>query len=157
MRLGALPRLLQFEVDPQAFSRAINIVIAQRLVRRLCPECSEPHPLTEEQQAKVREMVEQFPERYKEEFDLSAVRRPSEASHNCPDCHGGYKERVGVFEVFEVNDGIERVIREESGVAALREEVRKQGLPFMEDDALWKVLKGVTSLEEASRVIGIQV
>ena len=155
--LGALPRLLQFEVDPQAFSRAINIVIAQRLVRRLCPECSEPHPLTEEQQAKVREMVERFPERYKEEFDVRAVKRPSEASHNCPDCNGGYKERVGVFEVFEVNDAIERVIREESGVGALRDEVRKQGLPFMEDDALWKVLKGITSLEEASRVIGLQI
>ena len=69
----------------------------------------------------------------------------------------GTKKRVGVFEVFEVNDEIERVIREEGGIAALRAEVRKQGLPFMEEDALWKVLKGVTSLEEASRVIGLVI
>ena len=155
--LGALPRLLQFEIDPQAFSRAINIVIAQRLVRRLCSECSEQHPLTGSQQEAIQGMIDRFPERYKEDFDIGAIRRPSEASQNCQDCNEGYKERVGVFEVFEVNDAIERVIREESGIGVLREEVRKQGLPFMEDDALWKVLKGVTSLDEVSRVIGIQV
>ena len=155
--LGALPRLLQFEVDPQAFSRAINIVIAQRLVRQLCPVCSEQHPLTDEQKEKIQQMIAQFPERYKEEFDLNAIKRPSEASPQCQECNDGYKKRIGVFEVFEVNDEIERVIREESGVAALRTEVRKQGLPFMEDDALWKVLKGVTSLEEIERVIGVVI
>ena len=155
--LGALPRLLQFKVDSQAFSRAINIVIAQRLVRQLCPECSEQHPLTGSQKEMIQQKIEQFPDQYKEEFDLTAIKRPSEASQNCQECNGGYKQRIGVFEVFEVNDDIERVIREESGVAALREEVRKQGLPFMEDDALWKVLKGVTSLEEISRVIGVVI
>lgn len=155
--LGALPRLLQFETDPQTFSRAINIIIAQRLVRKICPTCSEQHPLTDDQKTKIQQMIEKFPEQYKEEFDLSAIRRPSEASQNCQECNGGYKKRIGVFEVFEVNDDIERVIREESGVAALRTEVRKQGFPFMEDDALWKVLKGMTSLEEISRVIGLVI
>lgn len=155
--LGALPRLLQFETDPQAFSRAINIVIAQRLVRRICPTCSEQHPLTDKQKATIQQMIERFPREYQEEFDVSAVRRPSEVSENCHECNNGYKKRVGIFEVFEVNDEIERVIREESGVAALRSEVRKQGFPFMEDDALWKVLKGITSLEEVSRVIGITI
>ena len=155
--LGALPRLVQLEVDPQVFSRAINIVIAQRLVRRLCPDCSEQQHLTEQQQEKIREMIQKFPEKYREDFDLNAVRKPSEASKNCRECNEGYKKRIGVFEVFEVTDGIEKVIREEAGSAALREEVQKQGLPFMEDDALWKVLKGITSLEEVERVIGILI
>ena len=155
--LGALPRLLQFEVDPQTFARAINIVIAQRLVRKVCPVCSEQHILTDAQKEKIQQMIEQFPERYKEEFDINAIKKPSEASQNCQECNEGYKERVGIFEVFEVNDDIERVVREEGGITELRKEVRKQGLPFMEDDALWKVLKGITSLEEASRVIGLVI
>ena len=155
--LGALPRLTQFEVDPQTFSRAINIVIAQRLVRRLCPQCSEHHPLTDEQKKTVQQMIEKFPESYKESFDLQAIRKPSEASKNCRHCSEGYHGRIGVFEVFEVTDDIEKIIRDEEGVPALREEVKRQNLPFMEDDALWKVLKGITSLEEIERVMGILI
>ena len=79
--LGALPRLAQLGVDAQAFSRAINIVIAQRLVRKLCPHCSEHHPLTDEQKTAVQKMMEQFPEGYKrEEYDIQNIKRPSEAS-----------------------------------------------------------------------------
>ena len=156
--LGALPRLAQLEVDPQTFSRSINIVIAQRLVRRLCSECSEQHPLTDEQKEKIQQLISVFPESYKNEtFDTEKIRRPSEASKNCKSCNEGYKGRVGVFEVFEVNDMVEEVFREESGITALREEVKKQNLPFMEDDGLWKALNGITSLEELQRVIGVDI
>ena len=156
--LGALPRLAQLEVDPQAFSRAINIIIAQRLVRQLCPHCSEQQPLTDEQEKKMRQMIAKFPDAYKqEEFDLNNIRRPGGAAENCHHCTDGYKKRIGVFEVFEVNDDVEKTFREESGVSALREEVKKQNLPFMEDDGLWKALKGITSLEEVERVIGVTI
>ena len=153
--LGALPRLAQLEVDPQAFSRAINIVIAQRLVRQLCPRCSEQHQLTDKQKEKIQQMIKNFPEAYKEDFDLGNIKKTSEASENCRHCTQGYKSRIGVFEVFEVNDAIEKTFREETGVGSLREEVKKQHLPFMEDDGLWKALKGITSLEELERVIGV--
>lgn len=156
--LGALPRLAQLEVDPQAFSRAINIVIAQRLIRQLCSNCSEQHLITSKQREKIQQMIAAFPETYKqEEFNLNNIHRPSEASENCRHCTGGYKNRIGVFEVFEVNDIIEKTFREESGISALREEVKKQKLPFMEDDGLWKVLKGITSLEEIERVLGVTI
>ena len=156
--LGALPRLFQLEVDPQAFSRAINIIIAQRLVRKLCPNCSEQHPLTDEQKEKIQQMIEKFPDTYRQEnFDLNNIQKPSEMSKNCRHCTDGYKNRIGVFEMFEVNDAIEKTFRDESGVSALREEVKKQKLPFMEDDGLWKVLKGITSLEEVERVVGVTI
>ena len=156
--LGALPRLAQLEVDPQTFSRAINIVIAQRLVRKLCPKCSEPHPLTKKEKEVIHRMAENFPESYKEkDMNLENIRRPGEVSKNCGQCNEGYKGRIGVFEVFEVNDRVEEVFREESGVSTLREEVKKQNLPFMEDDGLWKALRGITSLEELERVVGLDI
>ncbi len=156
--LGALPRLAQLGVDPQAFSRAINIVIAQRLARVLCPHCSETHQLTQEQKEKIAQMIEEFPEGYRQEkMNTDNIKRIGEASKNCEHCSGGYKGRIGIFEVFEVNDAVEKTYREGEGIGALQEVVKKQGLPFMKDDGLWKVLSGQTSLEELERVIGVSI
>ena len=156
--LGALHRLAQLEIDPQVFSRAINIVIAQRLVRVLCPHCSENHPLTAEQKERIERMAEEFPESYrKEPFGTDSVRRPGPAAESCRHCTDGYKGRIGIFELFEVNDTLERVFRSGEGMDALHDAVQKQGYPFMKDDGLWKVLRGITSLAELERVIGIQM
>lgn len=156
--LGALPRLAQMEIDPQTFSRAINIVIAQRLARKLCPQCSEPHPLTQKQKETVQKMIEELPEKYKEEdLDIAAIRRPSDASKQCEHCSAGYKGRIGIFEVFEVDDEVEKTYREKGGINDLKEAVKKQNLPFMKDDGIWKVLKGTTSLSELERTIGVIV
>ena len=156
--LGALHRLAQLDIDPQLFSRSINIIIAQRLVRVLCEHCSEKHPLREDQRKKIESMIGEFPESYgKEQFSLENIRRPGPTAGSCPHCTNGYKGRIGIFELFEVNDTIERVFRNGEGMSTLRESVRKQGLPFMEDDGLWKALKGITSLDELERVVGIQI
>ena len=156
--LGALPRLAQLEIDPQTFARAINIVIAQRLARKLCPHCSEPHPLTQQQKETIRKMIEEMPEKYRrEDLDENNIRRPGDASKQCEHCSAGYKGRMGIFEVFEVDDEVEKTYREKGGMNDLKEAVKKQGLPFMKDDGLWKVLKGVTSLSELERTIGVTV
>ncbi len=156
--LGALPRLAQLEVDPQAFARAINIVIAQRLVRILCPHCSEPHRLTDEQKEKIQNMIQDFPEGYREEpLNIENIKKPGEAAQNCQQCTNGYKGRIGVFEVFEVNDDVEKTHRSGEGISALHEAVKKQNLPFMKDDGLWKVLQGTTSLAELERVVGVNI
>ena len=154
--LGALHRLGQFNINPQTFSQAINVVTAQRLVRKVCSHCSEHHNVTDKQREKILEMINKFPKTYKEEdLDLKNIRKPGELKKNCQHCTSGYKNRVGVFEVFEVNDEVESTYRKEGGVTALHEVVKSQNLPFMEDDGLWKVLKGITTLEEIERVIGV--
>ena len=76
---------------------------------------------------------------------------------NCQHCTNGYKGRIGVFEVFEVNDEVEQIFKNKKGVSALQEVFKKQDLPFMKDDGLLKVLQGTTSLKELERVVGIQV
>ena len=156
--LGALHRLAQLEIDPQNFARAINIIIAQRLVRILCPKCSEKHVLNEQQEKNIRKLIEDFPSGYKEEpLDLTNIRKPGEMAAACQHCTNGYKGRIGVFEVFEVDDEVEQVFKEKGGITALQEMFKKQDLPFMKDDGLLKVLQGTTSLKELERVVGIQV
>ena len=156
--IGALHRLAQLEIDSQVFSRAINIIIAQRLVRVLCPHCSENHKLRDDQKEKIEKMIGEFPDVYKQEsFDINSIRRPGAASETCGHCTNGYKGRVGIFELFEVDDKIERVFRGGEGVGAIRVAVKEQGFPSINDDGLWKVLRGVTSLAEIERVVGIQI
>ena len=156
--LGALPRLAQLGVDPQAFSRAINIVIAQRLVRRLCPHCAEIQQLTDEEKETIHQLIEAFPEGYKKEkLSVEEIKKPGEAAASCQHCSDGYKGRVGIFEVFEVNDDIEKAYRSEQGISVLHEAVKEQKLPFMEQDGLWKALKGITSLAELQRVAGLTI
>ena len=156
--LGALPRLAQLGVDPQTFSRAINVILAQRLVRSVCTHCSEQHPLTPEQKTEIERRIKLFPESYRQEtFDIKKIRRTSEASKNCKKCSDGYTGRIGIFEIFEIDDKVERAYRSEGGIDALREAIRNQGLPFMEDDALWKTLKGDTTLDELRRVLGLVI
>ena len=156
--LGALPRLAQLKIDSQAFSRAINIIIAQRLVRLLCEKCSEQHPLTDEQKKKIHDLIAEFPEGYRDkELHTDMIKRPSEASKGCKHCTGGYRGRIGVFEVFEVNDAVEQAYRSAGGITAMQNAVKDQGLPFMKDDGLWKVLQGMTSLEEIERVVGVRI
>ena len=156
--LGALPRLAQLKVNPDAFSRAINIIIAQRLARVLCPHCSEPHPITDAQKETIQKMIKEFPEGYQDEdLNPNNIKRPSEAAANCDHCSSGYSGRVGIFEVFEVDDSVEQAYKSGGGNAALKNAVKKQNLPFMQDDGLWKVLKGKTSLEELERVVGITI
>ena len=156
--LGSLARLEQLGIDPRIFPRAINMIIAQRLVRTLCSECAVQHELTEEQKETIQKRIEELPEGYKtEELNIENIKKPSEASPQCEKCHNGYKGRVGVFEVFEVTSEIAKIHRRGGDIEELVEAVKKQNLPFLKDDAIWKVLKGVTSLEEIERVIGISV
>ena len=155
--IGALPRLIQFGIDEKLFANAINIVIAQRLVRVLCPECSEKHPLTDEEKEKLQKHIDAFPEAYKtDDINIENIRRPIK-DKQCEGCNGGYKGRIGVFEVFKVNNEVEKALIEEKSFTELREIVNKQGFPFLEQDGLWKVLQGKTSLEELERVLGFRL
>ena len=157
--LGSLTRLEQLNIDPRIFPRAISLIIAQRLVRTLCSHCSVKHNLTEQQIEKVKKLIEELPSGYKEEevLDIENIKKPGEAAQQCGKCLNGYKGRIGVFEVFEVNDEIEEVYRQRGNIADLQALVKKQNLPFLKDDGLWKVLKGMTSLEEIERVLGVNV
>lgn len=135
---SAVTRLVDMGVEPFLLSSSLLGVIAQRLVRRLCPQCRQA---AAPEAAELAHLGGRTAER---------LYRP----RGCPACAGsGYQGRSGIYELLELDDRLRRLIHDQSGEAALREAARAAGgLRLLREDGLRYVLSGDTSLEELLRV-----
>jgi len=135
-----ITRLLNMGVPPFNLATSVNLIIAQRLARRLCKECKEPADIPEEtlrQEGFTDEML-------KEATLFQAV--------GCSKCANGYKGRVGVYEVVRITQAIARIIMEEGNSIEIAEKAREEGFNDLRMSALRKAMMGDTSLEEVNRV-----
>lgn len=150
---GAVPRFLSMGVEPALLAPALRIIMAQRLVRRLCTECAKPAELTPEQMERVTNIVGAIPENSGEAPDLASAKFMAPHAEGCTKCNSGYKGRVGVYEILVVNQAVEERIRA-GGVtdAEMREIAHAQGMVTMEQDGLLKAMEGQTSIDEIFRV-----
>ncbi len=139
----AVSRLLDIGVEPYLISSSIIGVLAQRLVRSICPHCKTEMPPEEEV---LREMKEH----------LSALKEPPRFAKGkgCKQCkQSGYLGRKGIFELLVVNETVKRLISEKASSNAIREAARETaGLLSLREDGLLKVIKGMTTREEVDRV-----
>ncbi|MDP3731000.1 MAG: GspE/PulE family protein [bacterium] len=145
---GAIPRLIDLGVKPVSIAPALNAVMAQRLVRQLCKECKKKRALTEEESELMKKVME---------IGKPAIHSPTEifSPGQCAECNfTGYRGRIGVFEIFEVDDEMENLILKSPAVSEMREAAMKKGMVTMLQDGYLKVLEGSTSLEEVLRVLG---
>ena len=124
---------------------AVDCVIAQRLVRRLCEYCREEYNPTQEMLQRL-----EFPEESVENWkDISLYR-----ANSCTRCNTtGYKGRVGIYEIMPVTEAIERLIVERKSADEIGRVARAEGMCSLRDDGIQRVLEGLTSVEEISRVI----
>lgn len=149
---GTIPRLIDMGVKPNIIAPAVNVAMAQRLVRKLCSRCAKEKKISPEEKKYIEKELKGFPKKINRP-DLAKI-RIFEAK-GCEECgETGYKGRVGVFEAFLVNDEIERLILSDPSEASLRKAVLEQGMLTMREDGILKVLSGITSLEELERVVG---
>jgi type IV pilus assembly protein PilB len=142
---GALSRLTEMGVEPFLTASAVDCVIAQRLVRKLCSYCKESYPTT-------REMLERldFPEKVVEGWKDIELQR----AVGCPRCNNtGYKGRMGIYEIMPVTEAIERLIVERKSADEIMRVAAAEGMVSLRQDGLERVLQGMTSIEEISRVI----
>ena len=142
---GALSRLTEMGVEPFLTASAVDCVIAQRLVRKLCEYCKEPYQAT-------REMLERldFPENVVEDWKNISLHR----AVGCNRCSGtGYKGRVGIYEIMPVTEAIERLIVERKSADEIMRVAAAEGMITLRQDGLERVVQGKTSIEEISRVI----
>jgi len=144
---GALTRLTEMGVEPFLTASAVDCVIAQRLVRRLCEYCREAFQPTSDLLRSAG-------------FDDDVIERASQRTltlyraRGCPRCNNtGYKGRVGLYEVMLVSEAIERLIVERKSADEIGRVARAEGMVSLRDDGLQRVLEGLTSIEEISRVI----
>ncbi|MAT15740.1 MAG: secretion system protein E [Planctomyces sp.] len=146
--ITALYRMIELGVEPFMISNSISGILAQRLLRRLCPDCKKPYKPKPDMLKKVGLPPEKIDAFY---------RPPNPQSMNgeiCPRCGGlGYYGRIGVFEFLPINDRIRDLLKNKSGMSQIKAEARKNGMLFMREEGLRLVVKGVTSMEELMRVV----
>ncbi|ALO35971.1 type IV-A pilus assembly ATPase PilB [Colwellia sp. MT41] len=135
-----LTRLLNMGVPAYNVASSVSIIIAQRLARRLCPQCKEEEPLSEMLLAE-----EGFPADKLSEIKLfKAV--------GCSHCTGGYKGRVGIYEVIKISPIIATIIMEGGNSLDIAKQCQKEGYNNLRQSGLIKAMNGMTSLEEINRV-----
>ena len=150
--VGAVPRLVDLGVKPVSIGPAINLIIAQRLVRKLCPHCRKKIEPTAEIQAKIKKFLEELPARVnREPYNNPALYE----STGCEACGGfGYKGRIGIFEFFETGSEFEVGILKEISEVFLKQLAEKQGMVTMQEDGILKALLGITSFKEVEEITG---
>ncbi|WP_334180691.1 type IV-A pilus assembly ATPase PilB [Pseudomonas nitroreducens] len=135
-----LTRLLNMGVASFNLATSTNLIIAQRLARKLCSHCKKEHDVPKEAL-----LHEGFPADKIGTFKLySPV--------GCDNCNGGYKGRLGIYEVVKITPALQRIIMEEGNSIQIAEQARKEGFNDLRTSGLMKAMQGITSLEEVNRV-----
>lgn len=153
----ALPRLLDMEIEPFLVSSTVNVVIAQRLVRRICDRCKfsvEINPASKDELVmKQQNLISILPkELVQKHFGKEGVERVYQGK-GCPVCRNtGYVGRVGIFEVLEISETIKDLIVKKSDAQTILNKALSEGLVTMMEDGVMKVQQGITTIEEVLRV-----
>ncbi len=134
---STITRMIDMGIEPFNVAAAVNLVVAQRLVRRICSNCKAPAKYKEDELLALNDNIEA----------LSGV--PFQKGTGCDNCGGtGYKGRAGLYEVMTMSHELRRMVLRGGSVAELREQAVKDGMLTLRMDGLKKIDRGVTTLEE---------
>lgn len=153
---GTIPRLIDLEVNPKIIDAALNIAMAQRLVRKLCTHCKQEGTPTASEQKLIDAVVKSIREKRPDlaPTQTNHVWRPHEAG--CEHCyHTGYSGRQGVFEAILIDQSVAPLLVTNPNERDIRLAARGQGILDMRQDGILKVLNGVTDMEELARVVDV--
>ncbi len=140
---ATIARLFDLGLKPYVLASALEAIIAQRLVRRICSLCREPvQPPRERLQSLGAEFLEPGMRFFQ--------------GKGCNQCHQGYKGRVGIHEVLTMSDRLRDAIAQGAGAMQLQAIAREQGMTTLLDDAREKIAQGLTTVEEVLRLLGPQ-
>jgi type IV pilus assembly protein PilB len=138
---SAVTRLIDIGVKPFLVASSTRAIMAQRLVRKICSKCKEPHTPSDTELHLLGKAADQM-------AGVQIFR-----GRGCADCAGtGYRGRMGIYEIFVLDDAARHMINDQIGVAELREQARRLGMRTLREDGLRKVVAGITTLDEVFRV-----
>ena len=152
--VGAIPRLVDMKVEPFLLSSSLRLVMAQRLVRRICDHCKEEVKPSKHIEQIILESLKRVPQEQKNEMKLDEKNGIKiYQGKGCEYCNRtGMRGRVAVFEVVKVTDRMKKIIEEgDIHADSIWEEFYHQGAITMREDWILKVVKGVTTMEEVER------
>jgi type IV pilus assembly protein PilB len=145
---GAIPRFLSMGVKPFLLAPALNAVIGQRLVRRVCKDCKTETPLDPEQLKKVKDIMATYTPDSGEKLDVDKLKfYKGKGCKTCGD--SGYKGRLGIYEIFIMSPDIEKLLLTGNvSEYQMQDLAVKQGMVTMAQDGILKAIDGLTSVEE---------
>jgi len=152
---GTIVRLQSLGEKPVNIAPAINLAVAQRLIRKACKHCKKTRKVKPEELKKIKEAFINFPKSIKKPI-IDANLKIAEIV-GCPECNStGYKGRLGIFEAFVIDDDMENFILTSPSIADLNQKAIEKGMTTVYQDGILKVVEGTTTIEEIERVAGKQ-
>ncbi len=149
---GAIPRLEDLGVKNTSIGPAVNLIIAQRLIKKLCVNCKQKVEVDKKLKEKLEKFVKGLPARVNKENykDFSIYK-----AVGCDKCSGiGYKGRVAIYELLKIDKEIESVLMKGGGEIEIDELSRKAGMVTMQEDGILKTIQGLTTFEEVEKITG---
>lgn len=150
---GTFPRLIDLGVNPKVITSAINIAMAQRLVRKLCDKCKKKSSMTTKDSLLIKNVLASIKDKsFLEGLEPTNVYE----AVGCIECNfTGYKGRTGIYEAVVTNEKVEEVVVSNPSEREISKAAEDQGIPDMLQDGVIKILHGITSLDELGRVIDL--
>lgn len=137
---GAMPRLIDIGIEPYLLASSVEAVVAQRLVRTVCPHCAQPHAPEAEALAEIGDDPENPAQTYRR-------------GTGCDHCrHSGYHGRSAIHEMLVMDDEIRRLVMERAPGSAIKQAALQQNMETLRDDGRQKAREGITTVEEVLRV-----
>ncbi len=162
---GVLPRMLDMKIEPFLIASTVNTVIGQRLVRRVCSKCKKAYPASPAAVELINKIIGAFLPKNQaelkakeEEYGYQGLPLYSQNAYTlykgegCDECKDGYAGRIGIFEVFEMNPAMEKLLLNRATTTEIQDQAVKDGMLTMQQDGYLKALTGVTTVEEVARV-----
>lgn len=149
--IGVLPRLIDMGVEKYLIPSTLNVAAAQRLLRRLCPDCKIESKANTGEKKIIEDAIMSMPEQYQKEYlsKTGYTIYKANTKNPCKTCGGkAFKGRIGIFEILEMTPELEKITLTGISESLLRQEAKRQGMINMFQDGILKVLKGGVSLEE---------
>ncbi|HVN26374.1 MAG TPA: GspE/PulE family protein [Candidatus Paceibacterota bacterium] len=146
---GVIPRLIDMKVEPFLLPVSVNLMLAQRLVGVLCPDCKVPEDASDAVTEVIRRAMADLPERITSQYP-----EPYKIYHaqGCATCKGkGIVDRVGIYEVMRMTPELEKIILAGPTTQNIQAEAKRQGMITMRQDGIVKALRGLVSFEEIAR------
>ncbi len=151
---GTFPRLIDLGVNPKIISSALNLAMAQRLVRKLCVTCKKQIAVEDKDKIIVEKIIGTITDKtYLDGIDTAHMWQ----AVGCDKCNmTGYKGRVGIYEAIIMDENIENIIRENPSEREIKKVSMTQNILDLRQDGILKVLQGVTTISELERIIDIE-
>ncbi len=153
--VGAFPRLIDLGINPQVITSAVNVVMAQRLIRKLCTECKQERITNDKEKKIIEETLSSVDD--KTYLEGTQSEKVWEAK-GCEKCNGtGYKGRVAICEAVLATKEVGEAITNNPSEESVKQASRSQNILDMKQDGVLKILRGISTFDELGRVIDLEI